>query len=130
MVVDIIAFYRPRLPGLNGKDYDAPAGKALPAGLIGLVGMTGSLNGQHLAVPRETLRVSADDAGEAGRKQALLRKVARKLGRDEAAVPDAGFRLREVPAAGVQGDMVRLPRNFTARRNAGAPYAGQGPPPK
>ncbi|HEY57618.1 MAG TPA: hypothetical protein G4O04_03615, partial [Anaerolineae bacterium] len=46
------------------------------------------------------------------------------------AVPDAGFRLREAPAAGVQGDVVRLPRNFTARRNAGAPYARQGRPPK
>jgi len=29
VAVDITAFYRPRLPGLNGKDYDALAGKAL-----------------------------------------------------------------------------------------------------
>ena len=100
VAVDITAFYRPQLPGLESKPYDALAGKALPAVLIGLVGMTGSLNGRRLAVPHEVLRVSADDASEAGLKRALLQKVARKLAADEAAVLDAGFRLGEVQAAG------------------------------
>ena len=100
MAVDITAFYRPQLPGPDGKHDEAFAGEALPAVLMGLVGRTDGMNGQRLAVLREVLRVSADDAGEAGRKQALLRKVAWKLGRDEAAVLDAAFRLREVQAAG------------------------------
>lgn len=129
VAVDITAFYRPQLQGLESKHYYAPAGKALPAVLIGLVGMTGSLNGQRLAVPREILRLSADDPGEAGLKLALLKSVARKLAEDEAAVLDAGFRLRQVQAAGVQGYVVRLPKNFTARRNEVAPYAGHGRPP-
>jgi len=94
------------------------------------VGMTGSLNGQRLAVPREILRVSAEDPSEAGLKQVLLKRVARKLAEDEVAVLDAGFRLQQVQAAGIQGYVVRLPRNFTARRNEVAPYVGQGRPPK
>ena len=100
MAVDITAFYRPQLPGLESKPYDALAGKTLPAVLMGPVGMTGSLNGQRLAMPREPLRASADDPGEAGLKRALLQKVARKLAADEVAMPDVGFRLGEVQAAG------------------------------
>jgi len=130
VAVDITAFYRPQLQGLNSKHYYAPAGKALPAVLIGLVGVTGSLNGQRLAVPRDVLRVSADDPSEAALKKALLQKVARKLAEDEAAVLDAGFSLRQVREAGIQGYVLRLPKNFTARRNEVAPYRGRGRPPK
>jgi len=66
VVVDITAFYRPQLPGPDGKHDDAPAGKALPVVLMGPVETTGRLNGWRLAVLREVLRASADDAGEAG----------------------------------------------------------------
>ena len=130
VAVDITAFYRPQLQEVESKHYYAPAGKALPAVLIGLVGMTGSLNGQRLAIPREILRVSADDPGEAALKKALLQQVARKLAEDEAAVLDAGFSLRQVREAGIQGYVLRLPKNFTARRNEVAPYRGRGRPPK
>ncbi len=129
VAVDITAFYRPKLKGLKSKHYYGPAGKALPAVLIGLVGVTGSLNGQRLAVPREFLQGSANDPGEAALKKALLQKVARKLAKDEVAVLDAGFPLSEVRQAGVQGYVVRLPKNFTARRNKVAPYSGHGRPP-
>jgi len=130
VAVDITAFYRPQLQGLESKHYYAAAGKALPAVLFGLVGATGSLNGQRLAVPREILRVSSDDPSEAGLKIALLESVARKLTEDEVAVLDAGFRLQQVQAAGIQGYVVRLPKNFTARRNEVVPYVGHGRPPK
>ena len=127
--VDITAFYRPQLQGLGSKHYYAPAGKALPAVLIGLVGATGSLNGQRLAVPREILRVAPDNPTEAGLKTALLQKVARLLAEDEVAVLDAGFSLRQVREAGIQGYVLRLPKNFTARRNEVVPYRGRGRPP-
>ncbi len=130
VAVDITAFYRPQLQEVESKHYYAPAGKALPAVLIGLVGATGSLNGQRLAIPREILRVSADDPSEAALKRALLQHVARKLAEDEAAVLDAGFSLRQVREAGIQGYVLRLPKNFTARRNEVAPYQGRGRPPK
>jgi len=116
-IATLLRIWQGYIEGLESKHYYAPAGKALPAVLIGLVGMTGNLNGQRLAVPREILRVSADDPSEAGLKRALLQKVARKRAADEVAVLDAGFRLREVQAAGVQGYVVRLPKNFTAQRN-------------
>ena len=126
MAVDITAFYRPQLQEVKSKHYHAPAGKALPAVLIGLVGATGSLNGQRPAIPREILRASADDPSEAALKRSLLQQVARKLAEDEAAVLDAGFSLRQVREAGIQGYVLRLPKNFTARRNEVAPYRGRG----
>ena len=49
--VDITAFYRPQLKDCPSKHYYPPAGKALPAVIMGLVGVSGSLNGQRLAVP-------------------------------------------------------------------------------
>jgi hypothetical protein len=62
--VDITAFYRPQLKSCLSKHYYAPAGKALPAIIMGLVGVTGSLQGQRLAVPREILRVVPEDPCE------------------------------------------------------------------
>ena len=43
--VDITAFYRPQLKDYPSKHYNAPAGKALPAVIMGLVGVSGGLNG-------------------------------------------------------------------------------------
>jgi len=127
--VDITAFYRPQLKGLESKHYYAPAGKALPAVVIGVVGVTGSLNGQRLAAPRDFLRVTTDDPGEKGLKTVLLEQVSRKLASDEAAIMDAGFKLRQVQQAGIQGYVLRLAKNFTARRNHPAPRKRKGRPP-
>jgi hypothetical protein len=127
--VDITAFYRPQLADCPSKHYYAPAGKALPAVIMGMVGITGRLNGQRLAVPREILRVAAHDPSEKHLQAQLLEQVVRKLSADEAAVLDAGFKLSQVQQAKLPGYVLRLARNFTARRNQVAPYSGKGRPP-
>ncbi|RME38139.1 MAG: hypothetical protein D6794_05835 [Deltaproteobacteria bacterium] len=127
--VDITAFFRPTLKGQKSKHYYPPAGKALPAVIMGLAGVTGSLNGQRLALPKEILRVAVDDPSEKGLQTALLERVARRLAEDEIAVLDAGFPLRQVQAAGIARYVVRLSKNFTARHNQVAPYSGHGRPP-
>ena len=127
--VDITAFYRPQLKGLESKHYYAPAGKALPAVIIGVVGVTGSLNGQRLAVPRDFLRVAVDDPSEKSLQTALLEEVNHKLASDEAAIMDAGFKLKAVQQAGIQGYVLRSAKNFTARRNKPAPRKPKGRPP-
>jgi hypothetical protein len=115
--VDITAFFRPQLKDCPSKHYYAPAGQAWPAVIMGVVGATGSLNGQRLAVPRAFLRVTPQDPSEKGLQTALLTQVSRKLAADEAAVMDAGFKLTAVRQARLQGFVLRLAKNFTARRN-------------
>ncbi len=127
--VDITAFFRPQLKNCPSKHYYAPAGKALPAVIMGIVGVTGSLNGQRLAVPREFLRVTAKDPSEQALQTKLLKRVARKLADDEVAVMDAGFKLKAVGEVGLQGYVLRLAKNFTARRNEPAPRKEKGRPP-
>ncbi len=127
--VDITAFFRPQLKNCPSKHYYAPAGKAMPAVIMGVVGSTGSLNGQRLAVPREFLRVEPDDPSEKSLQIALLKQVGRRLAVDEAAVMDAGFKLKAVQQAGIKGYVLRLAKNFTARRNEPAPKKEKGRPP-
>lgn len=127
--VDITAFYRPQLKGCPSKHYYAPAGKALPAVIMGLVGVTGSLQGQRLAVPREILRVVPTDPSEPSLQTALLKRVSRKLAADEVAVLDAGFKLKALQQARLAGYVLRLAKNFTARRNVPAPKKPKGRPP-
>ena len=127
--VDITAIYRPQLKDCPSKHYYAPAGKALPAVIIGVVGVVGSLNGQRLAVPRAFVRVSPEDPGEQRLKSDLLSAVVRLLGLDEAAVLDAGFKLSDVQQAGLKGFVLRLAKNFTARRNVPAERKPLGRPP-
>ena len=127
--VDITAFYRPQLKECPIKHYYPPAGKALPAVIIGLVDVSGSLNGQRLAVPREILRVKSHDRSEKHLKIDLLEQVVRKLSSDEGAVMDAGFKLSQVQQAGLKGYLLRLAKNFTARRNEPAPRIEKGRPP-
>lgn len=127
--VDITAFFRPQLKNCLSKHYYAPAGKALPAVIMGVVGTTGSLHGQRLAVPREFLRVKLNDPSETGLQIALLRQVHRKLAADEAAVMDAGFKLKAVQQAKIEGYVLRLAKNFTARRNEPAQRKEKGRPP-
>lgn len=127
--VDITAFYRPQLQACPSKHYYAPAGKALPAVILGLAGVTGSLQGQRLAVPREILRVVPKDPSEASLQTALLKQVSRKLAVDEVAVLDAGFKLKALQQAGLTSYVLRLAKNFTARRNQPAPRKPKGRPP-
>jgi hypothetical protein len=97
---------------------------------MGVVGVTGSLPGQRLAVPREFLRVKPKDPSEQGLQTALLKQVSRKLAADEAVVMDAGFKLTAVRQARLKGFVLRLAKNFTARRNEPQPYSGTGRPPR
>jgi len=127
--VDITAFYRPQLKDCPSKHYYAPAGKALPAVIMGVVGVTGRLHGQRLAVPREFLRVKLNDPSEKGLKIALLKQVRHKLADNEAAVMDAGFKLKAIQQAKIKGYVLRLSKNFTARRNVPAPQKEKGRPP-
>lgn len=127
--VDITAIFRPQLKGWQGKHYYPPAGKALPAVPFGVVGATGSLNEQRLAVPWAILRIDNEDPDEQRLQRELLAWVAGRLAPDAAVILDAGFKLSDLNAAEVEGFVLRLAKNFTARRNVRMCRKPKGRPP-
>jgi len=117
MVIDTTPFWRPKLKGLSSKYYNSVAEKALPAVVMGLIARIGEVEGKRIALPKSILRVKLKDPSEKGLKKALLEKVTRILGGQEIMLGDAGFHLKEIHEAGTPRYLVRLAKNFTARRN-------------
>jgi hypothetical protein len=126
--IDLTAFWRPTLKNVPGKHYHSQACKALPAIVLGLVGWVGDLGSQRLLLPTAIVRVDPQDPSEKTLQGNVLRQVAGTLADDEVAVLDAGFKVAQLQAAGLANYVVRLAKNFTARRNVPAPYTGRGRP--
>jgi hypothetical protein len=72
------------------------------------------------------VRSDADDPTEAALQANLLKRTAETLAEDEMPVFDAGFKIRALQAAELPRWVVRLAKNFTARRNQPVPYKGTG----
>jgi hypothetical protein len=128
--IDLTAFWRPTLKNVPGKHYHSVAGKALPAIVLGLVGWVGQLGSQRLLLPTAIIRVDPADPSEKTVQEKMVRQVAARLEDDEVAVLDAGFKLAELQAADLTNYVVRLAKNFTARRNVPVVYQGWGRPPE
>lgn len=126
ITVDVTAFWRPALRNCPSKHYHPAANRALPAVIFGLIGEVGQIGGQRLACPLAFERVHPKDPGESRLWQGLLRWARRHLAPDDVAVMDAGVKLAEVQAAGLERYLLRLATNFTARRNWPQPYGGKG----
>ncbi len=121
--VDITGYWRPTLQGIQSKHYEAEAEKALPAVPVGLIGLVGSLEEQRLALLTDLVRAELNDASEVGLTTKLLQRVVLGLQEDEMPVFDAGFHLHQLFEAGLSRFVVRLAKNFTARRNTVTPNA-------
>ena len=126
VTVDITAFWRPALQNCPSKHYHPAANRALPAVIFGVIGEVGQIGGQRLACPLAFERVHPKDPRESRLWQDLLRWARRHLAADDVAVMDAGVKLADVQAAGVEQYLLRLATNFTARRNQPLPYGGKG----
>jgi len=124
--VDLAAYWRPTLRGLKTKHYYPPAGKALPAVVLGIIARVGSVNGQRVAIITGLVRADPDDPSESSLQTLVVHQTAKTLGQDEIPVFDAGFKVRELQAADLSPYVVRLAVNFTARRNVLPSYQGRG----
>ncbi len=125
--VDITAYWRPTLKGLKSKHYDAEADKALPAVVFGMVGRVGRVGQQRMALLTDLIRADLTDPSETALQTKLLQQVAENLVEDEMPVLDAGFKLKALFQAGLERFVVRLAKNFTARRNFLPEYQGGRP---
>jgi hypothetical protein len=126
--VDISAYWRPTLKGLQSQHYDAQAGRALPAVVFGLVGRVGAVDGQRMALLTDLLRAELTNPAESALQTELVKQVAASLAEDEMPVFDAGFKVKALQAAGLSRFVVRLAKNFTARRNSLPDSSGGRPP--
>jgi hypothetical protein len=126
ITVDVTAFWRPALANCPSKHYHPGANRALPAVIFGVIGEVGEIGGQRLACPLAFERVHPKDPSESRLWQALLGWARRHLASDDVAVMDAGVKLADVHAAGLERYLLRLATNFTARRNQPLPYGGKG----
>jgi hypothetical protein len=118
------------LKGNPVKHYHAQAGKALPAIVVGIIGTIGSIKGQRSALPTDFVRVDPADPREKTLQVQMLNRVADTLAPDEIGVFDAGFKIAELQAAGIERFAVRLAKNFVARRNDLPVQQGRGRPPE
>jgi len=126
ITVDVTAFWRPALRNCPSKHYHPAANRVLPAVIFGVIGEVGHIGGQRLACPLAFERVHPKDSRESRLWQDLLRWARRHLAADDIAVMDAGVKLTDVQAAGLEHYLLRLATNFTARRNQPLPYGGKG----
>ena len=125
--VDITAYWRPTLKGLKSKHYDAEANKALPAVVLGMVGRVGRVGQQRLALLTDLIRADLRSSSKSALQSKLLKQVALHLAEDEMPVLDAGFKLKTLFQAGLERFVLRLAKNFTARRNILPQYQGGRP---
>jgi hypothetical protein len=117
VTVDITAYWRPALKDCPGVHFHPAAQRALPAINIGLIGEVGEMNGQRLALLRRIERANGTDVTEPFLWTTLLPRVAKDLKSDEFAVIDAGVKIEAVQNAGITQYVLKLAKNFTARRN-------------
>ncbi|MBN2148521.1 MAG: hypothetical protein JW726_14130 [Anaerolineales bacterium] len=126
ITVDVTAFWRPALQNCPSKHYHPAANRALPAVIFGVIGAVGEIGGQRLACPLAFERVHPKDPRENRLWRDLLRWAHRHLADDDLAVTDAGVKLADVQAVGLERYVLRLATNFTAHRNQSLPYGGKG----
>ena len=124
--VDVTAFWRPALKTCPSKHYHPAANRALPAVIFGITAQVGDLNGQRVALPRSFERVHPQDPKEDRLWREMLKGVKKTLAEDEIAVLDAGVKIKLLQEIGITRYVVRLAKNFTARRNYLPEYSGSG----
>ncbi len=70
-----------------------------------------------MALLTDLLRASLTEPSESALQTKLLEEVASGLQQDEIAVFDAGFKVKTLQEVRISRFVVRLSKNFTARRN-------------
>jgi hypothetical protein len=128
VAVDITGFWRPRLAGCPTKHYDATAGKALPAIPLGIVARVGSAGGQRLGLPLALVRADPTDPSPRTHLRVLVRQALAVCAPQDALVADREFGVALFQQEKSPAWVVRLVKNFTARRATAAAYRGRGRP--
>lgn len=117
LVVDLTAFWRPRLRSWVGKFFYRLADRAVKGIGFALVVQVGQNGEQRLPLVQRIIRAASDTLSESQFKAQVLAQVGRELAPHDVLVHDAGATVADMQTAGVARWVVRLDRNCTARRN-------------
>ena len=128
MAVDLTAFPRPRLQGLETSHYDAIARRNLPSVVLGLAVAVGQIGSQPVPVLRVVQERDSADPREAALVQLLLTRVAKTLQPAQVAVFDVGFSWGELRQAAIPRFVGRLPTNCVFRQRVAATCPRRGRP--
>jgi len=124
--VDVTGFWRPQLQTCPTRHYNAEAGSALPAILVGLIGRVGSVGSQRLALPLEYVRADKADPRSSTHERLLVHAAVAQCAEDDALVLDAGFGIALLQEEGATRYVVRCAKNSTFRRAQPPAYCGRG----
>ena len=117
--VDMTAYKRANVKKLKSKSYDAQAGRAVPAMPLGIMGTTGRVGEQRVAILDMLLCGDLTKNRPAKEMEMTYKAVAKKLTEGELALFDAGFSLIDASVHGVKNCVVRLAKNCTFGQTAG-----------
>lgn len=117
--VDSTAYRRAMVKKLASKAYFSDANRAMPAVPIGMIGTVGEVNGQRVALLKNTVVTDVETNDSVADKKELYRQVALCLAEDELSVFDAGFKIVEALEAGIKRCVIRLALNCTFGKTPG-----------
>lgn len=117
--VDMTAYKRSNVKGLKSKSYDANASRAVPAVPFGIMGATGRVGEQRVAILETVVCGNIHHNQPADEMKMVYRQVAKRLKKRDIALFDAGFSLVDAMAHGVSQCVVRLSKNCTFGKTPG-----------
>lgn len=127
---DLTGFWRPHLKNCSTEHYDHQAGKALPAIVLGIIGRVGQIGGQRLLLPLKFLRADLQQPDEPTLMNKLINQAHCLMQPQDVLTCDGGFELEQFLAVGIARFILKVAKNFTARRATPPDYQGTGRPPK
>lgn len=117
--VDFTPFRRKGVEKLKAKSYVSDANRAVAAVPIGMIASVGVVNGQRVALLKNTTVADLTVNDEKAHKKSLYKQAAKGLEPDEIAVLDAGFNLVEAVEANLSECLIRLAKNCTFGKTPG-----------
>lgn len=117
--VDMTGYKRRRVKKLKSKSYDSQIGRAVPAVSFGMMGTTGRVGAQRMALLEMLVGGDITQNSPSGEMEKVYKEVAKKLTGTDLALFDAGFSLVDAVRHGIENCVVRLAKNCTFGKTAG-----------
>lgn len=117
--VDMTAYTRARVKSVKSKTYDSDANKAVPGVPFGIMGTTGRVGEQRVAILELLVCGDTSQNAPSAEMEKVYKQVSKKLTEADLALFDAGFSLVDAVKHGVHNCVVRLAKNCTFGKTAG-----------
>ena len=130
--VDMTSYKRSSVKALKSKTYDSSAGKAVRGVPFGLMGTTGKVGEQRMAVIELLVCGDTTQNVPSAEMERMYKQVAKKLTTNCIALFDAGFSLIDALIHGIDNCILRLAKNCTFGKTPGKippRTASKGPAP-